>query len=75
MEDDADELTDSDFEKYAARAYDKTDNGKSSVLPLSKFVYLIGVLGKGFNSEDLARHLRKVELNESGSLDRFAFVR
>ena len=33
------------------------------------------MLGEGFNSEDLAGHLRKVDPNESGSLERFYFVR
>ena len=36
---------------------------------------MIETLGEGFHSEDLAGHLRKVDPNESGSLDRFDFVR
>ena len=39
-----------------------------------KFVNLIETLGE-FHSKDLAGHLRKVDLNESGSLDFFAYVR
>ena len=75
VEDDIDELTDADFSKAATRLFDKTDNRKDGVLPSSKFVDLIETLGKGFHSEELAGHLRKVDSNESGSLDRFAFVR
>ena len=42
---------------------------------MSKFVELIETLGKSFHSKDLAGHLRKLDPNESGSLDRFPFVR
>ena len=33
------------------------------------------MLGEIFHSEELAVHLLKIDPNESGSLDRFAFVR
>ena len=33
VEDDGDELPDSYFSKYAARLFDKIDNGKDGVLP------------------------------------------
>ena len=55
--------------------FDKIYNGKAGVLPPSKFVYLIEKRGKGFYSEYLVGHLRKVYPNESGSLDYFDFVR
>ena len=35
---------------------------------------LIEIIGVGFHGEDLAGQLRKVDLNESGSLDHFSFV-
>ena len=70
-----DELPDSDFSKAATRLFDKIDNGKDGVLPSSKFVDLIETLGEGFHNDDLADHRRKVDSNESGSLDFFAFVR
>ena len=63
VEDDVDELLDSDFSKAAAIVFDKIDNGKDGVLPSSKFVELIETLGEGFNSEDLGGHLRKVNPN------------
>ena len=75
VEYDVDELPDSYFAKAAAGVFDKIDNGKAGVLPLSKFVELVETLGEGFHSEELAGHLWKVDPNESGSLDRFAFVR
>ena len=75
VEDDVDELPYSDFAKAAAIIFDKTDNGKDGVLPLSNFVDSIETLGEGFHSEDQAGHLRKVDPNESCSLDRFTFVR
>ena len=75
VEYDVDELPDSDFAKAAAIIFDKRDNGKYCVLPSSKFVDLIETLGEGFHSDDLAGHLQKLDPNESGSLDRFSFVR
>ena len=75
VEDDVDDLPDSDFSKSAARVFDKIDNRKYGVLPLSKFVDLIETLGKGFHSEDLEGQLQKVDPNKSGSFDHFAFVR
>ena len=74
MEDDIDELPDSYFSKAAARVFDKIYNGKDGVLPSSKFVDSIETLVEGFHSEDLAVHLRKLDPNESGILDSFAFV-
>ena len=41
VEDDVDDLPDSDFAKAAARVFDGMDNGNDGVLPSSKFVYLI----------------------------------
>ena len=75
VEDDVDELPDLYFSKAAARVFDKIDNGKDGVLPLSNFVDLIKILGAGFHSEELAGHLRKLDPNEGGTLDRFTFVR
>ena len=75
VEDDADELPDSDFVKAAARLFDKIDHGKDGVLPYSKFVYLIETLEGRFHSDNMEGHLKKLDLNESGSLDRSAFVR
>ena len=40
-----------------------------------KLIFPILMLGEGFHSEELIGHLRKVDPNESGSLDSFAFVR
>ena len=51
FEDDVDELSDLDFSKAAARVFDKINNGKDGVLPLSKFVDLIETLGEGFHSK------------------------
>ena len=75
MEDNVDELPDSYFSKATTITFDKIDNGKNGVLPYSKFVELIETFGKGFHSEELAGHLRKVDPNESGNLERFLFVR
>ena len=61
MEDDIDELPDSDFSKAAARVFDKIDIGNDSVVPLSKFFDLIETLGEGFYIDDLTGHMRKVE--------------
>ena len=63
VEDGVDELPGSDFSKAAAIISDKIYNGKYGVLPSSKFVDLIGTLGDGFHSEDMADHLRKVYPN------------
>ena len=76
VEDDMDELTDSDFAESAIIIFDKIDNGKDIVLTLSKSVDFIEKLGwGGGHSEDLAGHLQKVDPNESDSLGRFAFVK
>ena len=76
VEDDVDELPDSDFSKASrTRVFDKIDNGKASALPLSKFVDLIETLGEGFHSEERVGNLWKVDSNESGSLKIFDFVR
>ena len=60
VEDDVDELPDSDFSKASARVFNKIENGKDGVLPSSKFVDLIETLGEGFHIEDMAGHLQKV---------------
>ena len=75
MEDDVDELPDSDFSKSATRVFDKIDNRKDGVLPSSKSVDVIETIGEGFHIEELAGQLWKVNPNESGSLDCFPFVR
>ena len=75
MEDDVDELPDSDFSKAAVRVFDKIDHGKDGVLPSSNFVDLIEKIREGFHSEELAVHLCKVDPNESIILDRLSFVR
>ena len=74
VEDNVDELPDSDFSKATAIIFDKIDNGKDGVLTLSKFVDLIETLGEGFHIENLAGHLWKVDPNESGSLEHFDFL-
>ena len=51
MEDDVDEIPDSDFSKAAARVFDKIDNGKYGILPSSKFFDLIETIGQGYLSE------------------------
>ena len=63
VEDDINELPDSDFSKAAAREFYKIYNGKDGVLPSSKFVDLIEILGEGFHSEKLEVHLRKLYPN------------
>ena len=45
VENDVDELPDSDFSKSAARVFDKIYNRKDGVLPSSKFVDFIETLG------------------------------
>ena len=75
MEDDVDELPDSYFSEAAARVFYKIYNRQASVLPLSKLVYFIEILGEGFHSEELTDHLQKVYPKESGSLECFDFVR
>ena len=62
VEDDIDELPDSDFSKATARVFHKTDNGKDDFLPFSKFVDLIETLGGGL-TEELEGRLRKVDPN------------
>ena len=74
MEDDIDELPDSDFSKAPPRLFDEIYNCKAGVLPSSKFVDLIETFWEGFHGEDLAGRLQKVDPNKSGSLERFAFV-
>ena len=75
LEDDVDEIIDSFFSKVATIIFDKIDNRKYGFFPSSKFFDFIKTLGEVFHSEDLAGRLRKVDPNESGSLDHFAFVR
>ena len=61
VEDEVDELSDSDFSKASTRVFDKIDHGKSSVLPSSTFFDLIETLGEGFHNDDLVGHMRKVD--------------
>ena len=75
VEDDVDEISDSDISKAYARVFDKTYNKKTGVLKFSKFFDTIETLGGGFHSDDLAGHLQKLDPNESGSYDRFESVR
>ena len=63
VEDNIDELPDSDFAKAAAIIFDKIDHGKDGALPLSKFVDLIETLGGVLRSEELAGHMQKVDPN------------
>ena len=44
-------------------------------LNCQSFFDTIETLGEGFHSDDMAGHLQKVYPNESGSYDRFDFVR
>ena len=74
VEDDIDEPPDSDFSRSTVRLFYDIDNGKAGLLPSSKFGDLIEIIGVGFHGEDLAGQLRKVDPNESGSLDHFSFV-
>ena len=76
VEDDIDELPDSDFAKAAAIISDEIDNGKDGALPLSRFVDLIETLGGGgVHIKELEVQLWKVDQNRIGSLDRFEFLR
>ena len=75
VEDGVDELPYSYFSKAAVRVFDEKYNRNNGAFPLSKFVDFIETLGEGFHSEELAGHLRKVDPNESGSLESFSFVR
>ena len=63
VEDDIDELPDSDFTKAVAIIFDKIDHGKDGALPSSKFVDLIETLGEVLHSEELAGHMQKVDPN------------
>ena len=74
VEDDKDELPYSDFSRAIVRLFYEIDNGKAGLLPSSKFGDLIEIIGVGFHGEDLADQLRKVDSNESGSLDHFSFA-
>ena len=74
VEDDIDELPDSDFSRATVRLFYEIDNGRAGLLPPSKFGDLIKIIGVSFHGEDLAGQLRKVDPNESGSLDHFSFV-
>ena len=74
VEDDIDELPDLDFSRATVRLFYEIDNGKPGLLPSSKFGDLIEIIGVGFHGDDLAGQLRKVDPNESGSLDHFPFV-
>ena len=56
LEDDVDELPDSDFSKSAAIIFDEIYHGKDGVLLSSKFVGFIETLGGGFHSKELAGH-------------------
>ena len=63
VEDDVDELPDSDISKSDAIVFDKIDIDKFGVLKLSKFVDMIQTLGEVFHSDDMAGHLHKVDPN------------
>ena len=63
VEDDMDELHDSDFSRATVRFFHKIDNGKAGLLTLSNFGDLIEIIGVGFHGEDLAGQLRKVDRN------------
>ena len=74
LEDDIDELPDSDFSRATVRLFYEIDNGKAGLLPSSKFGDSIEIIGVGFHGEYLAGQLRKVYPNECGSLDHFPFM-
>ena len=74
VEDDIYEPPDSDFSRATVRLFYEIDNGKAGLLPSSKFGDLIEIIGVVFHDEDLAGQPRKVDPNESGSLDHFSFV-
>ena len=63
VEDDIDELTDSNFSKDAARVLDEIDNGKAGVFLSSKSFDLIETLGNCFRGEDMVGQLHKVDPN------------
>ena len=63
VEDDVDELPDSDSSKTATRVFDKIDNGKDGVLPSSNFVDLIETLKEDFHNAELANRQWKVDPN------------
>ena len=63
MDDDVDELPDSDFSKSAARLFDKIDNGKAGVIPSLKFVEFIETLCWVFCSTYMEGHLHKLDPN------------
>ena len=65
VEDDIDELPNSNFSRATVRLFDEIDNGKAGLLTSSKFGELIEIIGVGFHGEDLAGQLRKVDPNES----------
>ena len=56
------------------RLFYEIDNGKAGLLPSSNFADLIEIIGVGLHCEDLSGRLRKVDPDESGSLDHFSFV-
>ena len=56
------------------KIFDEIDNGRPVFLPFSKFVGFIKTLEDCFHSENLVDQLRKLDPNESGSLERFDFV-
>ena len=58
VEDNVDEIPDSEFSYAVAIVFHKIDNGNDGVLPLSKIVDFIETLGEGFNIEELAGHMR-----------------
>ena len=63
VEDNIDEITNSDFSRATVRLFDEIDNGKAGLLPSSKFGDLIQISGVDFHGEDLAGQLRKVDPN------------
>ena len=71
---DIDELPDSYFSRATVILFYEIDNGKAGLILSSKFGDLIQIIGVSFHCEDLVGQLRKVDPNESGSLDNFSFV-
>ena len=63
------------FSIDAAIVFAKIYHEKSGVLPSSNIFDLIEELEEGFYIKDLACNMQKVYSNESGSLERFVFVR
>ena len=63
VEDDIDELSDSDVAKAYTGVCDEIDHGKAGVLPSSHFFDLMETLGEGFHCEEVSVQLQKLYPN------------